>query len=148
MTSPAMTLRQTLIGVLILVLLMSGLISLPALAVTNIRLSDLSYKDCPAKIGEGAVTSGGGTMRLANCFMVTGKAENPSQRTVMYADIFGRIYDANNNPVMENRGRLGSIEEVPPGVSTFELRISVPEGLALPLELKQFKASGFAGKVR
>ncbi len=84
----------------------------------------------------------------ANCFIVTGKADNTTNKTVYDADIYGRIYDANNDSVLQNRTRLGSIAEVPPGVSDFELRISVPANQPLPLQLKQFKASGFAAKVR
>ena len=118
-----------------------------ALALTSIQLSDLSYQTCPEEVGAGAVTSGGVT-QAANCFLVTGKADNKSGKSVYDADIFGRIYDADNNPVMQNRTRLGSIEEVPPGLSDFELRISVPANLPTPLQLKQFKASGFSAKVR
>lgn len=84
----------------------------------------------------------------ANCFLIQGKAENASGKPVYNADIFGRVYDANENPVIQNRTRLGSIEQVPPGVSNFELRISVPANQPTPLQLKQFKASGFAGTVR
>jgi hypothetical protein len=84
----------------------------------------------------------------ANCFIVTGKAENPTGKPVVNADIFGRIYDANNDSVMQNRTRLGAIAEVPPGISDFELRISVPANQPLPLKLEQFKAAGFTGTVR
>lgn len=126
----------------------SGLISPEAQAVTQIKLTDLSADLCPADVGEGTVTSGGPTLRLADCFLITGTTKNPSNNPVLDADVFGRIYDTNNNPVMENRTRLGSISEVEPGVGTFELRISVPEGLKPPLKLEQFKASGFAAKVR
>jgi hypothetical protein len=93
------------------------------------------------------VTSGGNT-RAANCFIVTGKAENSTNKTVFDADIFGRIYDANNDPMIQNRTRLGSITEIPPGVSDFELRISVPANQPLPLQLKQFKAAGFTAQIR
>ncbi|MEO1559538.1 MAG: hypothetical protein AAFS12_07835, partial [Cyanobacteria bacterium J06632_19] len=58
------------------------------------------------------------------------------------------IYDANNNSVMQNRTRLGSISEVPPGKTNFEMRITVPANQPTPLQLKQFKASGFTSKVR
>jgi hypothetical protein len=126
---------------------MTWLFTPPALALTQIKLSNLSYQACPAEIAKGAVTSGGTTM-AANCFIVTGKAENPSNKPVYDADIFGRIYDANNDSVMQNRTRLGSIAEIPPGVSDFELRISVPANQPLPLQLKQFKAAGFTGQVR
>jgi hypothetical protein len=129
-------------------LLISGLMSPHAEAVTQIKLTDLSADLCPADVGEGTVTSGGPTLRAANCFLITGTTKNPSNKTVLDADVFGRIYDTNNNPVMENRTRLGSIPEVSPGVGTFELRISVPEGLKPPLQLEQFKASGFTAKVR
>jgi hypothetical protein len=117
-----------------------------ALALTQIQLSDLSYHECPPELAEGTVTPG--TTSAAKCFLVTGKAENNSGKMVVNADIFGRIYDANNNPIMQNRTRLGSIDEVPPGISDFELRISVPANQPTPLKLKQFKASGFTGKVR
>lgn len=117
-----------------------------ALALTQIQLTDLSYHECPPELAEGAVTAG--TTSVANCFLVTGKAVNQSGKMVVNADIFGRIYDANGNSVLENRTRLGSIDEVPPGVSDFELRISVAANQPAPLQLKQFKAAGFTGKVR
>jgi len=118
----------------------------PALALTQIKLTDLSYQECSSELSQGAVTSG--TTRTANCFIVTGKAENNSGKPVYNADIFGRIYDANNDSVMQNRTRLGSIEEVPPGTSDFALRISVAANQPTPLKLKQFKAAGFSGTVR
>lgn len=117
-----------------------------ALALTQIKLSDLSYQECPEELATGAVTSG--TTMSANCFIVNGKAENKSGKPVYDADIFGRIYDANNDSVMQNRTRLGSISNIPPGVSDFELRISVPANQPLPLKLKQFKAAGFSAQVR
>ncbi len=118
----------------------------PAVALTQIRLFDVSYKDCPPELAQGAVISSGSA--AANCFLVFGKAENGTYKTVYDADIFGRIYDANNDSVMQNRTRLGSIAEVPPGISDFELRISVPANQPTPLKLKQFKAAGFSGQVR
>lgn len=118
-----------------------------AVALIQVKLSDLTYHDCPAEMAEGTVTTGGAS-REANCFLVTGKAENTSGKPVLNADIFGRIYDANNNPVMQNRTRLGAIDEVPPGISDFSLRITVPANQPTPLQLEQFKASGFAGQVR
>ncbi|BAY30390.1 hypothetical protein NIES2107_22340 [Nostoc carneum NIES-2107] len=129
-----------LLGALLLVL------TPPALALTQIKLFDISYKDCPPELAEGAVISSGSA--AANCFIVTGKAENGTYKTVYDADIFGRIYDANNDSVLQNRTRLGSIPEIPPGVSDFEFRISVPANQPTPLKLKQFKAAGFSGQVR
>lgn len=126
--------------------LASWIIAPAALALVPIQLSDLSYQDCPPEMGTGFVTSG--SSQAANCYLITGKAENKSSKTVYEANIYGRVYDANNNPVMQNRTRLGSIEEVPPGISDFELRISVAADQPTPLKLKQFKASGFTGRVR
>jgi hypothetical protein len=117
-----------------------------ALAVIQIKLTDIDYHDCPTDIAEGTIAAG--STMAANCYLVTGKAENASGKPIVNADIFGRIYDANDNPVLQNRTRLGSIEEVPPGISDFELRISVPANQPTPLKLKQFKASGFVGTVR
>ncbi len=117
-----------------------------ALALIQIQLSDLSYHECPPELAQGSVSAG--TSQAANCFLVTGKAVNNSGKQVINADIFGRVYDANGNSVLQNRTRLGSIDEVPPGVSDFELRITVPANQPTPLQLKQFKASGFTGKVR
>lgn len=117
-----------------------------AVALTQIRLFDVSYNDCPPELAEGAVISSGSA--AANCFIVIGKAENTTFKTVYDADIFGRIYDANNDSVMQNRTRIGSIAEVPPGISDFEFRISVPANQPTPLKLKQLKATGFSRQVR
>ena len=125
---------------------LSWIFTSPAEALTQIKLSDLSYQECPPELAKGQVTSG--TSMSANCFIVTGKAYNPSSKKVYDADIFGRVYDANNNPVMQNRNRLGSITEIPPGESDFQIRISVASNQPTPLKLKKFKASGFSSPVR
>jgi hypothetical protein len=141
--------RKLLLAACGLLLVLQGLlIAPPAWAVTTqVTLSDLGYQECPSDLATGAVTSGGKTL-TANCFMITGTAENKSSKPVIDADVFGRIYDANNNPVMANRGRLGAISEVPPGTSTFEMRITVPSEQPAPFKLDKFKASGFSGTVR
>ncbi|MCM0590051.1 MAG: biotin carboxylase [Gloeotrichia echinulata IR180] len=125
---------------------LSWVLTPPAVALTQIKLFDLSYKDCPPELAQGAVISSGSA--AANCFIVLGKANNGTNKTVYDADIFGRIYDANNDSVLQNRTRLGSIDEIPPGISDFEMRISVPANQPTPLKLKQFKAAGFSGRVR
>ncbi len=117
-----------------------------AVAMTPIEIKDLAYTTCPEAIGQGMVTAG--SSQEANCFLISGTAVNRSGKPVLNADIFGRIYDANENPVMQNRGRLGAIDEVPPGESPFEIRISVAANQPEPLQLRQFKASGFSGRVR
>jgi hypothetical protein len=117
-----------------------------ALALTQIPVSDVDYHECPAEIGEGAIASG--SSMTATCYIVTGITNNASGKTVFDGDIFGRIYDANGNSVMQNRTRLGGVTEILPGKNPFEIRISVPANQPTPLELKQFKASGFSQQVR
>ncbi|MDY6936279.1 MAG: hypothetical protein SWY16_01325 [Cyanobacteriota bacterium] len=138
------TLKVTVVAGLICIL---WSIATPvAIALVPIELSDISYRECPPEFSDGAVVSG--STSAANCFLVTGKAENRTRKPVVNADVFGRIYDANNNNVLPNRGRIGSIDEVPPGTSDFQFRISVPATQPLPLQLKKLKASGFVGRVR
>jgi hypothetical protein len=124
----------------------SGMITPPAAALTSINLSNLSYEPCAGDEAAGSVTSG--DLRPVNCYTIKGKAKNISGKTLVDADVFGRIYDANDNSTFENRGRIGTIEKVPPGVSDFQIRVSVPANQPTPLKLKNFKASGFAEKVR
>lgn len=126
---------------------LGGWVIMPsATALTSITLSNLSYELCAGDDTAGSVASG--DLRPTNCYTIKGKAKNTSGKTVVDADVFGRIYDANDNSTYENRGRIGTIEVVPPGVSDFSFRISVPANQPTPLKLKNFKASGFAEKVR
>lgn len=118
----------------------------PAEALIQIKITDIGYKDCPDGVGEGSVTSGGSALP-ATCYLITGKTNNTSGKTLYDADVFGRVYDANNEPALQNRTRLGALPEVPPGVNDFELRISVPSNQPTPLKLKQFKATGFSSSV-
>lgn len=138
----------------ITVILLSGflwmtsfLITPQASALTSIDLFDLDYELCSGDNIKGRNVSSG-SMSPANCFLIVGKANNTSGKPVVDADVYGRIYDANHNPVMANRSRVGGILYVPPGVSDFQIRISVPTSQPTPLILDKFKASGFTGKVR
>ncbi|MGL5035515.1 MAG: hypothetical protein ACRC6M_17150 [Microcystaceae cyanobacterium] len=126
--------------------LMTLAIAPTAWALSEIPLTEISYRDCPSEIAEGSVLSG--SNEAANCFLVTGVATNKTGKTVYDADVFGRIYDANNEPAMQNRNRVGAIAEIPPGQSNFEIRISVAANQPTPLRLAQFRARGFTGKVR
>ena len=137
----------TLILATAILWLISSFIAPAAFALTQIKLSEVAYKECPPEFAEGMVTSWGATVP-AICYLIIGKAKNPSGKTVYDADVFGRINDANGEPVMQNRSRVGFIDEVPPGISNFELRITVPANQPTPLKLEQFKASGFEGRVR
>ncbi len=139
--------RILTIGFVTILMFLSSLILPPsAEAAVQIKITDVDYKECPAGMGENSVTSGGSALP-ASCFLVTGNTNNTSSKTVYDADVFGRVLDANNEPALQNRSRLGSIAEVPPGVNGFELRISVPSNQPTPLKLKQFKATGYTSPV-
>lgn len=116
-----------------------------AQALTPIKIFDLSYERCPAEM-QGIVMSG--STDDATCYMIKGKAENTSGKYIVDADVFGRIYDATGAPTFENRGRVGTIMEVPPGVSLFQIPVAVAANQPEPLRLEQFKASGFTAQVR
>jgi hypothetical protein len=120
--------------------------SAPAWANVQIKLTNVNYERCSGDIGKNMVLGGG--IMSANCYMIKGDASNPSGKVVYNADVFGRIYDANGNDAMPERGRLGAVEEIPAGKSKFEIMVAIPAEQPEPLELKQFKASGFGGKVR
>ncbi|NET49532.1 MAG: hypothetical protein F6K09_12600 [Merismopedia sp. SIO2A8] len=118
-------------------------------ALPSFSISDLSYEECPPTAEyDNQVTPWGGMNMEAKCVLIHGNATNATNKPIINADVFGRIYDANGNSLMENRTRLGGIDEVPVGTSEFEIRISVAEEQPFPLQLKQFKGSGFTGKVR
>lgn len=142
--------RMRLAGVMA-VLALAGVMNLaiapPAQAMTQLPISDVGYALCSEAVGGGSVTSDG-SARPADCYMISGTVTNPTSKVVYDADVFGRVYDATHNSVMENRTRLGGIEEVPPGKSEFSIRISVPASQPAPLQLEQFKASGFGSTVR
>ena len=120
--------------------------SAPAWANVQIKLTNVNYERCTGDIGKNMVLGGG--IMSAKCYMIKGDASNPSGKVVYNADVFGRIYDANGNEAMPERGRLGAVEEIPAGQSKFEIMVAIPAEQPEPLELKQFKASGFGGKVR
>jgi hypothetical protein len=135
-------------GFMLAALVMAVLsLATPAEAITKIALSNVEANPCPAEMAEGSVTSDG-SGRPADCYLISGIATNTTSKTVYDADIFGRVYDNSHNSVMENRTRLGMIPEVPPGKTPFAIRISVPATLEPPLQLEQFRSSGFGSSVR
>jgi hypothetical protein len=126
--------------------LASWTIAPSAWALTPIKLLNPSYHPCPQDMAQGTVTSR--NSQPASCFLITATAQNDSGKTVYDADVFGRIYDANGDTVFENRGRIGTVPEIPPGKSEISVRITVSSNQPEPLELKQLKATGFAQQIR
>jgi hypothetical protein len=134
-------------------ILLSGLIWLTTIgfapnawALTPIKLKNLAYTACPPEMALGTVTSR--NSQPANCFLISAIAQNDSGKSVFDADVFGRIYDANGDNVFENRGRVGTVAEIPPGESNISVRITVSANQPEPLKLEQFKATGFAQQIR
>ncbi|NJM45551.1 MAG: hypothetical protein HC860_04710 [Alkalinema sp. RU_4_3] len=140
--------KQTFTMVLASLLLWCSSLGLApsAAALTPIKLTNPTYRACPAEMAEGIVSSR--NSQAAKCFLITATAENSSGKTVYDADVFGRIYDANGDTVFENRGRVGTVDEIPAGSSEIEIRITVSASQPEPLMLKQFKATGFATQIR
>ncbi|MCO5571453.1 hypothetical protein L7F22_025193 [Adiantum nelumboides] len=115
----------------------------------KVSLSNMQAREvsCP----EGQTTVTGGTSFGATCFRITGDAFNPSNQPVYNADIFGRVYDAQGEPALDaaENLRIDTIAEVPPGKSkvSFQITVNAAQAKLGPLELKNFKATGFLGKV-
>ena len=84
----------------------------------------------------------------ASCYALRGEVVNPGKRPVVDTDVFAQILDSSGEPVLQNRSRVGSIGDVPPGVSAFALRLSVPAGTPGPLKVSHAKAKGFSAPVR
>jgi hypothetical protein len=84
----------------------------------------------------------------ATCYALRGDVLNPGKRPVVDTDVFALILDASGEPVLPNRSRVGSIGDVPPGVSRFALRLAVPAGTPGPFVVRNAKARGFSAPVR
>jgi hypothetical protein len=77
-----------------------------------------------------------------------GEVINSGSKPVVDTDVFAQILDASGEPVLQNRTRVGSIGDVPPGSSPFALRLAVPAGTPGPLKVSNAKAKGFNAPVR
>jgi hypothetical protein len=84
----------------------------------------------------------------ASCYALRGTVLNPGRKPVVDTDVFALIVDSSGEPVLQNRTRVGSIGDVPPGSSGFALRLSVPAGTPGPLSFRNVKARGFSAPVR
>ena len=84
----------------------------------------------------------------ASCFVLRGTVSNPGRKPVVDTDVFAQILDASGEPVLQNRSRVGSIGDVPPGSSSFALRLAVPAGTPGPFSFTNVKARGFSAPVR
>ena len=141
--------RNPLAALWLVVLLLCplGMLAFPAEAVAaDLQVHAVSLSPCPAEDVAAQPTSGRPVG--ASCWALRGEVENPGSRTVVDTDVFARILDASGEPVLQNRSRIGSIGDVPPGSSSFALRLAVPSGTPGPLQVSHVKAKGFSAPVR
>jgi hypothetical protein len=137
------SIRRVLVTVLLLVLLVAP--AAPAWAA-DLRVEEVVLEPCPSgDVGRQP------TLRQpsgASCYALRGVVINPGRRPVIDTDVFALILDPSGEPVLQNRSRVGSIGDVPPGRSTFALRLAVPAGSPERLQVGMVKARGFAAPVR
>jgi len=135
-------LTANLLVVLALLLTMLGAPG-PSFAA-ELKVESIQLAPCPA--------SDAGTQPSrsveATCYALRGEVINPTKHAVVDTDVFAVILDSSGEPVLPNRTRVGSIGDVPPGRSSFALRLAVPAGTPGPFRVGLVKARGFNAPVR
>ncbi len=124
-------------------LLTLGLAPLAAFAA-DLRVEQVRLAPCPTE-DAGSQPSG---RAAASCYALRGEVVNPSAHLIVDTDLFAVILDSSGEPVLPNRARVGSLGDVPPGRSSFAVRLSVPAGTPGPFRVGQVKARGFNAPVR
>ncbi|MFM7514970.1 MAG: hypothetical protein ACKO3F_16755 [Cyanobium sp.] len=125
----------------LLLLVWPAAVSAAELRVTEVTLEPCPRTDVAAQPDQNRSTS-------ARCYALRGMVENPGRQPLVDTDVYARILDASGEPVLQNRTRVGSIGDVPPGRSPFALRLAVPAGTPDPLGFSNVKARGFSAPVR
>jgi len=112
----------------------------------ELQVSQVNLEPCPAEdiVAQPELRRPSG----ASCYALRGTVLNPGRKPVVDTDVFALIVDSSGEPVLQNRTRVGSIGDVPPGSSSFALRLSVPAGTPGPLSFRNVKARGFSAPVR
>ncbi len=118
---------------------------LPAWAA-GLVVSEVTLEPCPA--ADVAAQPELPRPTGARCYALRGMVDNPARRPVFDTDVYARILDASGEPVLQNRTRVGTIGDVPPGRSAFALRLAVPAGTPDPLSFRSVSARGFSAPVR
>jgi hypothetical protein len=137
---------RSLLGVVAVLWLVVGVVWVEPAWAANLSVSEVSLEPCPsADIGaQPQLRRPSG----ASCYVLRGTVTNPGRKPVVDTDVFAQILDASGEPVLQNRSRVGSIGDVPPGDSSFALRLAVPAGTPGPFTFSNVKARGFAAPVR
>jgi len=126
--------RQLFLACVLCLLCVVGLLGAPQSALAAaLSVSQVSLEPCPSG---------------ASCYVLRGSVNNPGRKPVVDTDVFAQILDASGEPVLQNRSRVGSIGDVPPGDSSFALRLAVPAGTPGPFTFSNVKARGFSAPVR
>ena len=130
-------------GVMALIL---GLILALPVAAAELRLAEVQLTPCaeedPGRQPDFSRPLG------ASCYVLSGNVDNPGRRPIVDTDVYARILDSSGEPVLQNRTRVGSIGDVPPGVHAFALRLAVPAGTPGPFDVRSARARGFNAPVR
>jgi len=133
---------------LVLASLVAALLLLapPSAWASDLQVSEVSLEPCPTEdVGaQPELRRPAG----ASCYALRGTVLNPGRKPVVDTDVFALIVDSSGEPVLQNRTRVGSIGDVPPGSSSFALRLAVPAGTPGPLSFRNVKARGFSAPVR
>jgi hypothetical protein len=133
---------------LVLAPLLAALLLLapPAAWAADLQVSEVTLEPCPTEdVGaQPELRRPAG----ASCYALRGTVLNLGRKPVVDSDVFALIVDSSGEPVLQNRTRVGSIGDVPPGSSAFALRLSVPAGTPGPLSFRNVKARGFRAPVR
>ena len=133
---------------LVLAPLLAALLLLapPAAWAADLQVSEVTLELCPTEdVGaQPELRRPAG----ASCYALRGTVLNLGRKAVVDTDVFALIVDSSGEPVLQNRTRVGSIGDVPPGSSAFALRLSVPAGTPGPLSFRNVKARGFSAPVR
>ena len=127
-------------------ILLIGLWSSPPAWAAELNLSNVQLEACsaddPGNQPDFARPMG------ASCYVLSGDVINPGRRPLVDTDVYARILDASDEPVLQNRTRVGSIGVVEPGQHPFALRLSIPAGTPGPFVVKNARARGFNSPVR
>jgi hypothetical protein len=139
-----MTALKRLLPALVLI---AGLLLLaPAAWAIDLQVQEVTLEPCPADdvAAQPELRRPAG----ASCYAMRGTVVNSRRKPVVDTDVFALIVDASGEPVLQNRTRVGSIGDVPPGSSGFALRLAVPAGTPEPISFRNVKARGFNAPVR
>jgi len=122
---------------LVVTLLISFLFIFPCdLSAAELKLSGLDLINCETADPVSKQPKG----YRSGCYILNGEISSDAKNTIKDVDVFAFIYDASGEEVLPNRPRIGSINNVPAGVSRFSIRVPIPSFAIPPFVIKNPKA--------